>query len=77
MEFGLAMKASKKHSIKETAETHKTLKNKKLKTQDANKEVVAQQEDNKKKADDEADDDDFQSVFMDNFSSSGFFNHSF
>jgi len=72
LQFCQAMKASKKRSIKETAKTPKTLKNKKLKTQDANKEVVAQQEDNKK-----ADDDDFQSVFMDNFSSSGFFNHSF
>jgi hypothetical protein len=31
MEFGLAMKASKKRSIKETAETPKTLKNKQQK----------------------------------------------
>jgi len=66
------MKTSKKRSIKETA---KTPKNKKLKTHDENKmneqkKEVAQQKDKE-------DDNDFQRVFMDNFYSSGFYNHSF
>jgi len=74
LQFCQAMKTSKKRSQPKdnTHDGDKKDKNKKLKTQDANKEVVAQQEDNKK-----ADDDDFQNVFMNNFSSSGFFNHSF
>jgi hypothetical protein len=63
-----------KFGVEETAKTPKTHKGDK--TQDANKEVVAQQ-DNKKKANDEADDDDIERIFMDDFSAGGFFNHSF
>jgi hypothetical protein len=74
LQFCQAIKASKKRSQPKD-KTPKIVK--KLKTQDAEKEVVAQQQQDNKKKDDEADDDDIERIFMDDFFSSGFFNHSF